>query len=95
MNWSVTRIPDLRFGSEGYGTQQTGTTRKLPEYQKSEAYNISTPIASDSTPDEAGLQRNISTPIASKFDKRMDYFGFLGHEEVSCLAFLFVVANIC
>lgn len=76
---------DSRFevwGTKGYGTQQTGTTRKLPEYQKSEAYNISTPIASDSTPDEAGLQRNISTPIASKFDKRMDYFGFLGHEEI-------------
>uniref|UniRef100_A0A0E0DXF0 Uncharacterized protein n=1 Tax=Oryza meridionalis TaxID=40149 RepID=A0A0E0DXF0_9ORYZ len=77
---------DSRFevwGTKGYGTQPTGTTRKLPEYQKSESYNISTPIASDSTPDEAGLQRNISTPIvASKFDKRMDYFGILGHEEI-------------
>uniref|UniRef100_A0A0D3GD66 Uncharacterized protein n=1 Tax=Oryza barthii TaxID=65489 RepID=A0A0D3GD66_9ORYZ len=47
---------DSRFevwGTKGYGTQPTGTTRKLPEYQKT-----------------------------SKFDKRMDYFGFLGHEEI-------------
>uniref|UniRef100_A0A0D9WM86 Uncharacterized protein n=1 Tax=Leersia perrieri TaxID=77586 RepID=A0A0D9WM86_9ORYZ len=78
---------DSRFevwGTKGYGVQPTGTIRKLPEYQKSEA--SSTPnltiISSDSKQDEAGLQTNLSTLIASKFDKRMDYFGFLGHEEI-------------
>ncbi|KAG8093885.1 hypothetical protein GUJ93_ZPchr0012g19812 [Zizania palustris] len=78
---------DSRFevwGTKGYGIQPTGTTRKLPEYQKSEASSTPniTVVTSDNIQDEAGLQRSLSTPTAAKFDKRIDYFGFIGHEEI-------------
>uniref|UniRef100_J3MBK0 Uncharacterized protein n=1 Tax=Oryza brachyantha TaxID=4533 RepID=J3MBK0_ORYBR len=78
---------DSRFevwGTKGYGIHPTGATRKLPEYQKSDSSTIPniTIVTSDSTQDEAGLQRNIATPIVAKFDRRMDYFGFLSHEEI-------------
>ncbi|KAM3207787.1 hypothetical protein ACQJBY_062826 [Aegilops geniculata] len=79
---------DSRFevwGTKGYGIQPTGTTRKLPEYQKNEVSSSPNRLIKSSykRQDEAGLQKSILAPSANKFDDKRDYFGFISHEEVA------------
>ncbi|KAL6897975.1 hypothetical protein ACP4OV_006571 [Aristida adscensionis] len=74
---------DSRFevwGTKGYGIQQIGTTRKLPEPQGSGSPNVTIKVA-DNKQDEAALQTNLSTPNIGKHDDKRDYFGFIGREE--------------
>jgi membrane-bound transcription factor site-1 protease len=82
---------DSRFevwGTRGYGVQPSGTARKLPEYQSNEGSTIhNLTEASDSRQDVISFQRKFSTPNDVKLDEKRDYFGFIGHEEVSHLAF--------
>ncbi|KAL6606697.1 hypothetical protein ACP70R_042350 [Stipagrostis hirtigluma subsp. patula] len=68
------------WATKGYAIQ-IGPTRKLPEYEDSSSPNV-TIKAADNKQDEAGLQRNLSTPDVAKFEDKRDYFGFIGHEEV-------------